>query len=435
MCCLILVLACSSCQSETSGTPTNSPARTPSAGTPANPSPLPSDPTGQSYSPYRTDIPSGAVDWISRVGKAGNEILLTPEAIQDLNIAMRSNCDALTDILTPPAKFTKKSVYEQIIAASNPSLPNYTEDGTSITHVMLEGFLANRNLNGIPASVSVKKGIVTQRSDLRTLPTSTAFYRTASDKAYDQIQETELLVGMPVWVLHTSLDGLFYYIQTYFYRGWVSVEAVALTEEDSTWRSFADPSHFVIITVPSLTVSGSILNMSVKLPCTGEETAGFVCLLPIRDADGRLSSTSIQLTKAQAYDGYLSYTQNNVLIQAFLYEGTPYAWGGKNGGVDCSSFVCNVFRCFGLQLPRNTSQQQTSVGRVIDLQAMDKTKKQETLDGVPFPTLLYSKGHVMLYLGKNDTGNVILHAPQAGKTVSTAGYNNLDGLLYAAVVG
>lgn len=59
------------------------------------------------------------------------------------------------------------------------------------------------------------------------------------------------------------------------------------------------------------------------------------------------------------------------------FMGTPYVWGGNSltGGVDCSGFVQQLFRKFGISLPR-TAQEQSYVGQAIDdlslLQAGDR---------------------------------------------------------------
>lgn len=68
--------------------------------------------------------------------------------------------------------------------------------------------------------------------------------------------------------------------------------------------------------------------------------------------------------------------------------GVPYLWGGTSGfGFDCSGFVQTVFRRRGIQLPRD-SKEQEKVGSSIDLEASTAG------DLVFFP------GHVAIYLGE-----------------------------------
>ena len=87
----------------------------------------------------------------------------------------------------------------------------------------------------------------------------------------------------------------------------------------------------------------------------------------------------------------------------------PYSWGGKDLGVDCSSFIQNLYRTFGFIFPRNTSSQNNSVGPFLDLTKMSNTEKLETIKKQK-PALLYQKGHVMLYLGVKKNEPYIIHA-------------------------
>ena len=57
---------------------------------------------------------------------------------------------------------------------------------------------------------------------------------------------------------------------------------------------------------------------------------------------------------------YLPLTRANVLRQSFKFLGERYGWGHSYNARDCSGFVSEVYRSFGVQLPRNTRDQGVS---------------------------------------------------------------------------
>jgi lipoprotein Spr len=79
------------------------------------------------------------------------------------------------------------------------------------------------------------------------------------------------------------------------------------------------------------------------------------------------------------------------------YIGTPYKFGGDTRrGMDCSGFVCKVFReSFKIQLTHNASQQYIRSTKILssDLRLGDLVFFSINRSG--------SIGHVGIYLGKN----------------------------------
>ena len=95
-----------------------------------------------------------------------------------------------------------------------------------------------------------------------------------------------------------------------------------------------------------------------------------------------------------------------VLDAVQKYLGLPYIWGGNDPaqGLDCSSFVQNVYKDLGYTLPRVTWDQMnagTEVPSLAQAQAGD---------------LLFSHdgGHVAIYLGNGKA----VDAPQPGQTIA-----------------
>jgi hypothetical protein len=97
--------------------------------------------------------------------------------------------------------------------------------------------------------------------------------------------------------------------------------------------------------------------------------------------------------------------------------GQPYGWGGLYGNRDCSATLQDLFTPFGIELPRN-SRDQIEAGPAVDLSGLDREAKLARIReaGVPWRTLLYKPGHILLYLGELDGEPVALHTMWGVKT-------------------
>ena len=132
----------------------------------------------------------------------------------------------------------------------------------------------------------------------------------------------------------------------------------------------------------------------------------------VRAANGKL-----EVLKASAtYDdtlhaGYLPYTTNNLIRQAFKFLGNAYGWGGLHESVDCSSFVADVYRTVGVELPRNADEQETAdTGSSTDLSSFTGKEKLDVVNDLPIGSALFMPNHVMLYLGSKKGRPYIIHA-------------------------
>lgn len=188
-------------------------------------------------------------------------------------------------------------------------------DGRRFTEEELEDIKANRNLDKAGTFTPVR-AIVCERADLRTVPYGGPMLKAAGDTYYDRLQETELVLGMPVWVLHESSDGLFYYVQSYFYRGWVSRETVAAAKSEEEWMYFADPESFVVVTDALVKLGGKSVDMGVKLPAVKSEDGGkYTVTIPAADAEAFLYG------KMRRYPLCLHMKGSTVYDEKLLYSG------------------------------------------------------------------------------------------------------------------
>ncbi|GAA2090565.1 hypothetical protein GCM10009840_32060 [Pseudolysinimonas kribbensis] len=104
-----------------------------------------------------------------------------------------------------------------------------------------------------------------------------------------------------------------------------------------------------------------------------------------------------------AHPPYPGFSLAAVAAVAQKYQGVPYVYGGATpAGFDCSGFVEYVYAQFGVALP-HSSRAQGALPRIAPSAA------------VPGDIVVFDTGsHVGIYLG----GNMMIHAPYPGRTVS-----------------
>jgi len=108
-------------------------------------------------------------------------------------------------------------------------------------------------------------------------------------------------------------------------------------------------------------------------------------------------------------EGRLPLTRNNLVRLAFTPLYTEYGWGGANEGMDCSSYVQNIYRAMGLDLPRDADMQERACS-LLPLAGKTAAERYALLADVPPGALLFRPGHVMLYLGRDAGGRpLVIH--------------------------
>ncbi len=338
-----------------------------------------------------SNIPEKAMPFLANLSE--NEIMLSAAEISQYNAKMQSKTTKLYDL--SKEDYSQTEIKNLINSYHLPALPKYNQNKL-ITKSQVDSILANTNVLNIPAKVKGQKALIKKRTNLRSFPTSITFSDTKSGQ-FDRLQESSLSVNTPVLILHASHDQKYFFVLASDYYGWV-LAADVIKVSPETFTFFSEPQEFVVITAREIKVNATILDMGVKLPLEKITHQGYEVKLP--DGD-----TTILKFK-DATKGYLPYTPQNVIIQALKYENTPYSWGSKNYGVDCSDFIQNVYQTFGFTLPRNTADQ-SKVGEIITLENKTLAEKRQIIRQ-NYPSLLYQDGHVLLYLGNiNNTDYVI----------------------------
>ncbi len=101
------------------------------------------------------------------------------------------------------------------------------------------------------------------------------------------------------------------------------------------------------------------------------------------------------------------FTRRALLTEAFSLLGSPYGWGGKGGGYDCSRFLLELFGRFGIDLPRHSARQAKAGTFLVDVsEVQDLNEKRLLIEAAARRgiALLHFPGHIMMYLGTTDDG-------------------------------
>lgn len=122
----------------------------------------------------------------------------------------------------------------------------------------------------------------------------------------------------------------------------------------------------------------------------------------------------IDLSDRQVAHGTSPLDETRILDTARPLMGTKYVWGGVTHlGIDCSGFTQFIYRCVGVQLPRDADEQ--ALGGVIVAFGRDVATAARAGDLIFFVNERGRVSHVALSLG----GNRVIHSSQRDVHIST----------------
>ena len=352
--------------------------------------------------------------WLAVLDKSYNidEVIMTYDEIKAYNANVLSDRTAtkVVDVLSTGTTVTGDYVSGLINKYNN--LNSYTvysnTTKTAISTSERTAIANNRNLNNIPSTVNVQYGLIVDFAWMRTYPTKDY----ARSYSRDMFQETTLNVGEEVAIFHTSSDSEWMFVQARNYFGWVETKNIAISTFDVV-SGFVNAQEKIVVISDYVNIENAFVRMGQAFPLVSDDTA-YVVKFPIRNADGSLTLKQVELEKTEDYSkGYLAYTYENLFKQAFKLLGINYSWGDKEkDGRDCSSTQNNIYASFGFSLPRNASNQR-SIPTYGENVTLTVTKlKENYLPG----TLIFSSGHVMMYIGEDESGvSYLFHNTSAGE--------------------
>ncbi|MDR2437296.1 MAG: SH3 domain-containing protein, partial [Endomicrobium sp.] len=286
---------------------------------------------------------------------------------------------------------------------------------------------------------SASFAITVKSSYLRVLPTQDPLYSSKNSTNLDRLQVTQLDFASPLIVLYSTINKEWYYVISEIAEGWISVDSIAFGSKEDIAEYKKRKNIAVVISKQSdlykdskVTDFYDTVRMGSVLPVSKIAPSYYEVNIPFVQDNKKLGFKKVFVKKSDVFLGFLPYTQANVITQAFKYLDTPYGWGDDSGYPDCSSFVRQVFSCFGILFPKNSGAQ-SQVGNIaikFDKQETNEQKTKVILEqAVPGITTLYFQGHIMLYLGYNNGQAYAIHSLHG-----YGGENNLTYLLNRVTV-
>lgn len=271
-----------------------------------------------------------------------------------------------------------------------------------------------------------RKGISVKYAHVRNFPTDKPLFKDPSIAGegfpFDYTQNSSIHANEPLFISHFSKDGLWAYIFTSYVSGWIKIDSFAfITDDDAT--TYMESIRGAVVKENALLKDqegNSILYLRIgmTLPIVETEEDFYTVLIAQRDLNQNNSFKRAKIKSEYVTDKPLLLNRENLTNIFNQFVSTKYGWGGIFELRDCSSTLRDAFAPFGIWLPRN-SYQQSRVGSVVSLEYMTDKQKIEAIkkDAIPFETLIYKKGHIVLYLGTFEDEIMVFHNTWGLKTI------------------
>lgn len=369
--------------------------------------------------------------WVQRL-KQPDRVVLDRAAVDAQNARLYAIDKSMHDLSKLPELLPDTQVREWIDKL-RPSFDRemFDERGQPLDRARLSAETTdNLNLTALGKTVAPRFGLVVQRADLRAVPSRLRVFRSADDHDIDRWQESALFPGTPVAIVHESRDGKWWFVVSPNYAAWIEKQYVAEGAREQVLGYGRERPSIVVtganvrttFTPEEPRVSSLQLDMGLKLPLrdydprepvNGQDAyASHVIELPVRDGDGKLQFVPALVPRsADVAADYLPLTHANLVRQGFKFLGERYGWGNSYGTRDCSSFVSEVYRSMGVQLPRNTSDQAVSpaLNRIAFDKAWTREQRMKIVRDTRPGDLIYIPGHVMMVIGHDQGRTWVIH--------------------------
>lgn len=338
--------------------------------------------------------------WVDKLPAGmGDVALLDPKALPALNAQFALTPGAFRDPMSDAIADPEHVASE--IAERMTWMRAQVEDGTyKETEV---GAMAAANVV-VEGAVPVDElRLAVAESQLWCAPLTSGLFKTPIDPAFDRNRCASLHPGELVRVLrrfgHEGGEAEWLYADSGHTTGWLHAPALTPVLEREHLAPLWDGPRLVSTRDAAVTLSGHPIRLGTQVPLRGTDSDGYDVLVPTPQGptpDRVFRSEPVVADKAVL-------TRRALWTMALAELESPYGWGGTQGARDCSRFLRDMMVTFGVQLGRHSGVQAKLGTARVDVGGLSDDAKRQAIAaaakrGVVF---LYMRGHIMLYLGRD----------------------------------
>jgi len=296
-------------------------------------------------------------------------------------------------------------------------IPGYGENGRKHKKSWFATLRKNAWLSVYPNAGYA--AITTENTDLRILPTHKPFFTGLNSVRFgypfDKIQQSMVAANTPVFISHITKDKAWVLAETPYATGWIPSRSVARASSDFM-KAWENGRYTIIIRDKTALYddTGQFLfhaPLGSLFPEIEENADDITILVAVADVHRQAIAKTTLVSKEAAVLKPLKITPFNLARMANELIHEAYGWGGLYQNRDCSSMIKDMFAPFGIWLPRNSADQAKQGGEFLDLQNITPEEKENMIlkRGVPYLTLIWKKGHIMLYIGERQGKALVFH--------------------------
>ncbi|RXK14185.1 hypothetical protein CP965_01690 [Halarcobacter mediterraneus] len=276
--------------------------------------------------------------------------------------------------------------------------------------------IKNSNFNDFKKEL--KKAITIKNSNIRVFPTNEMMfhnpYKEGEGFPFDYNQNSHLKINTPILVSHFSKDKAWAYIKAPSFYGWIPINNIAFV--DKNFINKFKTNNYAITIKDKINIYDNffIENLQLGTILPYKKNSFYIAK---KDKNHKAYLTKIKIDSKNISLKPLVFKKENIEKIAKELIEEQYGWGGLFGFRDCSSFTQDFFTTFGIYLHRN-SKQQTKNGKYLKINDLSNQEKKDFIlkNAKPFKTLVYLKGHIMLYVGEKNNEPLVMHNVWGVKT-------------------